>query len=232
MATKKKTTKAKNRKKVKIKQSPWIDVEPVYVPAYKQPGGTGYTQPLQQVFGEEVEPHVMFTYGRFNPPTTGHELVINKIKEDAAKQNATPMVITSHSHDHNRNPLDVNYKMGLLHKAFGDVVHPEPQKSLVDAFKLLESKGFKKATIYVGDDRLKEVNRCITGTNGKDYNIPDIKIALAGTRDSSYNTSGVSATKVREAAKNNKVDEVRSMLPDAIKDQAEAIVERINNVSK
>ena len=225
----------KKRRKVVVKQSDWVDIEPDYVPSYQRPNGAGagYSQYPAVMVGEETGDHIVFTYGRFNPPTIGHEAVVNKLKSIASEEKGTPLVITSHSQDADKNPLSPEYKISLLNKAFGDIVHPEPQHSLIDAFKLIESKGAKKATILVGSDREKEVHRAVKGTNGKDYNIPEIKIVVAGDRDSHYNdVTAASATKAREAAKDGDVEKFKSLLPVALHDDALAIMSNINNVNK
>ena len=67
---------------------------------------------LQEEKSGEV--HHVFTFGRMNPPTTGHLKLIDKVKDVAKKQNATHSVITSHSQDAKKNPLSAGQKVKHL----------------------------------------------------------------------------------------------------------------------
>ena len=66
---------------------------------------------------EAPEKHGVLAYGRMNPPTKGHEQVINKVHEVAKEHNAVHKVVLSHSHDSSKNPLpaDVKVKIGRAH---------------------------------------------------------------------------------------------------------------------
>ena len=71
---------------------------------------------------------VYFTYGRMNPPTTGHEMLIKEMIKmgDDPEIGAPVYIFTSHSEDDfpkkrprktpGKNPLSVAYKKGLLRK--------------------------------------------------------------------------------------------------------------------
>ena len=48
----------------------------------------------------------VLTFGRFNPPTSGHELLINKVIAEAKKRRADNFIFASHSQDKKKNPLD------------------------------------------------------------------------------------------------------------------------------
>ena len=75
--------------------------------------------------------HHVMTFGRMNPPTTGHLKLIDKVKEVAAKHGAGHTVITSHSQDKNKNPLSSAQKIKHLKRyspgtnfAASDKEHP------------------------------------------------------------------------------------------------------------
>ena len=40
----------------------------------------------------------VFAYGRLNPPTTGHQKLVDKIKNTATQIGGEPMLFLSHSH--------------------------------------------------------------------------------------------------------------------------------------
>ena len=58
--------------------------------------------------------HHAMTFGRMNPPTTGHLKLIDKVKDVAAKHKAGHTVVTSHSQDKNKNPLSSAQKVKHL----------------------------------------------------------------------------------------------------------------------
>ena len=60
----------------------------------------------------------VITFGRMNPPTIGHQKVVDKVKAEAKKQGAMPHVYLSHSQDAKKNPLDYKTKVGIARKAF------------------------------------------------------------------------------------------------------------------
>ena len=53
------------------------------------------------------------TFGRMNPPTVGHQKVVDKVKAEATKQGAKPYVYLSHSLDKKKNPLEYNTKLNI-----------------------------------------------------------------------------------------------------------------------
>ena len=42
---------------------------------------------------------VVFSFGRFNPPTVGHEKLANTVKMAAERLGATPRIYLSHTQD-------------------------------------------------------------------------------------------------------------------------------------
>lgn len=152
------------------------------------------------------EKHVVLTFGRMNPPHSGHQLVVDKVKSEAEKVGGEPHVYLSKSQDKKKNPLSYDVKHGFAKKAFGDVVkHTPPSGShIVGLLSHLHKQGYKHATIVAGEDRLKEYHRITSNYNGpgKDFNFKSIKVVSAGQRDPDAEDSveGVSASKMRQHA--------------------------------
>ena len=64
----------------------------------------------------EEEKTVYFTFGRMNPPTTGHEKLMNELSK---KSGSNPYkVYLSQSTDKKKNPLDFKYKVKTVRKFF------------------------------------------------------------------------------------------------------------------
>ena len=64
----------------------------------------------------EEEKTVFFTFGRMNPPTTGHEKLMNELSKKSGKN--PYRVYLSHSTDKKKNPLDFKYKVKTVRKFF------------------------------------------------------------------------------------------------------------------
>ena len=77
----------------------------------------------------------VITFGRMNPPTIGHQKVVDKVKAEAKKQGAMPHVYLSHSQDAKKNPLDYNTKIRIARKAFGPVIERSKSRTIIELLK-------------------------------------------------------------------------------------------------
>jgi len=170
--------------------------------------------------------HHVMTFGRMNPPTTGHLKVIDKVKEVAAKHNAGHTVVTSHSQDKNKNPLSTAQKIKHLKRyspgtnfAASDKEHP----SFLHHAAKLHKQGATHLHMVVGSDRVGEVKEKLNKYNGTHpsalYNFKKITVHSAGSRDpDAEGTSGISGTKMREHAKRKDVKSFRQGVPSHVSD--------------
>ena len=150
---------------------------------------------------EQSRGGVVLTFGRMNPPTVGHEKLVDKVKDVASSKRATAMVFLSHSQDKKKNPLEYEDKIRFARAAFGKIVQHAPQKTLIDILKNLESK-FTEVTLVVGSDRVNEFETLLNKYNGKEYTFDKIDVVSAGERDpDAEGVSGMSASKMRDAVK-------------------------------
>ena len=60
----------------------------------------------------------VFAFGRFNPPTIGHEKLINAVIATGQREGGDTFIYGSHSQDSRKNPLSHSEKMGYLQKMF------------------------------------------------------------------------------------------------------------------
>ena len=63
-----------------------------------------------------VEKKVVFTFGRFNPPTTGHEKLIDKVKSVAGSDEYR--IYPSQSQNQNKDPLPYAKKVAYMRRCF------------------------------------------------------------------------------------------------------------------
>ena len=175
----------------------------------------------------------VFTFGRFNPPTTGHELLINKVKEYAAGNDY--FVFPSHTVDKKgKNPLTAGQKVTLMKMMFpshnDNVILDETVRDAIKALKWLEGKGYTDAIFVVGSDRVPAF-QFIKQYNGKDYNMNTVEIKSAGQRDpDADDVTGMSASKVRQAAVEGDVKTVKSGLPDSVNKDNDFVEMYINSI--
>ena len=161
-----------------------------------------------------------FTFGRFNPPTTGHELLINKVKEFAAGNDY--FVFPSHTTDKKgKNPLTAAQKVTLMKEMYPShkdaIIFDEAIRDAIKALKWLEEKGYTDAVFVVGSDRVPAF-QFIKQYNGKDYNMNTVEIRSAGERDpDADDISGMSASKVRKAIVDGDFGVVEQALPTSVK---------------
>src|SRR6056300_255578 len=60
----------------------------------------------------------VFTFGRFNPPTTGHEKLIEKLASVAKQNSAKYFVYPSHSQNPKKDPLPHPKKIAYMRAMF------------------------------------------------------------------------------------------------------------------
>ena len=180
---------------------------------------------VQEAKSDEVH-HVM-TFGRMNPPTTGHLKLIDKVKDVAKKNNAGHTVVTSHSQDAKKNPLSAAQKIKHL-KRYSPGTHFEASNKEHPTFlhhaAKIHKKGVTHLHMVVGSDRVKEMREKLHRYNGTHegalYNFKKITVHSAGERDpDAEGDTGMSGTKMREHAKNKDMKSFRQGVPHHVSDE-------------
>lgn len=158
-------------------------------------------------------PSAVVTFGRFNPPTVGHEKLVDKIKSEAKKLGAKPFVYLSHSQDAKKNPLSYDDKVKIAKKAFGPSIVKSKARNILEVLKELDKK-FDEVTVVVGSDRVTEFERLTTKYNKREFNLDKVNVVSAGERDpDAEGVSGMSASKVRAAAEAGEYDLFKKGMP-------------------
>jgi len=173
---------------------------------------------FKQFISESVKGNkkIVTTFGRMNPPTSGHEKLVRAVKKAAKKENADASIYISHTQDAKKNPLSYKDKLYWTQKAFGNIVKKSSARTIIEVLKELDST-YSEVTIVVGSDRIKEFDTLTNKYNGRDYNFKSIKVISAGERDpDSEGVDGMSASKLRELAKNGKISNFLMGLPNKL----------------
>ena len=167
---------------------------------------------------------IVFTFGRFNPPTTGHEKLIEKVAAVAKKENADFMVFPSHSQNPKKDPLDIKTKIRFMKKMFPNyaknIIQNNKAKTAINVATLLYEMGYKECAMVVGGDRVTEFKTLLNKYNGVEgkHGLYDFKggieIHSAGERDpDAEGVTGMSASKMRAAAAANDYESFKKGLP-------------------
>ena len=167
---------------------------------------------------EATSTHIAFTFGRFNPPTIGHEKLINAVKAAAGKYR----IYVSKTHDIKKNPLDYNTKMQYLNAMFPAAnISNDKMKTILEIVVSLYDEGWENITLVVGDDRIADFDKMLNTYNGVEgkahgyYNFNSINVVSAGQRDpDAEGAEGMSASKMRSAAVANDYDSFKQGLPN------------------
>ena len=143
-------------------------------------------------------------FGRFNPPTIGHEKLLNTISQTAGK-GGQYRIYPSRSQDAKKNPLSPAEKVQYMRKMFPQhanaIIDDEGTRTIFDVLKAADAKGYSSVNIVVGSDRVKEFENLANKYNGQLYNFDKINIVSAGERNAdAEGIEGMSASKLRKAA--------------------------------
>jgi hypothetical protein len=170
----------------------------------------------------------VFTFGRFNPPTTGHEKLILKVADVAKKEGTKDYFIyPSHSQNQKKDPLPHSLKIAYMRKMFpkhSKNIVAGNERTAIEIAVSLYKKGFTNIVMVVGGDRVKEFESLLNKYNGKEarhgfYDFESIKIQSAGERDpDAEDVTGMSASKMRAAATSNDKESFMKGLPSGFKD--------------
>ena len=149
----------------------------------------------------------VFSFGRMNPPTTGHGKLIKKVISVAKKEKGIPMIYPSKTEDKKKNPLTYKTKIAVLTNVFGDIINTDTTiKTPFDVLEYLNDKKFSKVVFVVGSDRVAEFKKNMSKFVDSDLdNIKDFSVVSAGERDpDAEGVTGISGSKMREYVTNDK----------------------------
>jgi hypothetical protein len=175
----------------------------------------------KQLIKELPAKSVVFAFGRFNPPTIGHELLVKAVKKLAQQRNADHVIYASRSQDAKKNPLSVEKKvkyLKLMFKSTNFAAANDQERTFIEAAKALNKK-YKNIIMIAGSDRIAEFKRLLNTYNGKDFNFDTIEVVSAGERDpDADDATGMSASKMRSLAVKGSYSEFKKGLPSTVRD--------------
>ncbi len=179
----------------------------------KKLSGTAPAAPAQEPTVKLEPPKVEKTkgvltvaFGRFNPPTTGHQKLLDTVASSSDEDDY--IIVPSRSNDPKKNPLDAKTKVAAMKQMFPKhskkIVDDESNRTLFDVLKKAHTDGYAGVRIVGGSDRVSEFEKLTNNYNKKLYDFDNIEVTSAGDRDpDSDNVEGMSASKQRKAAAEN-----------------------------
>ncbi|AIX39029.1 cytitidyltransferase [Synechococcus phage ACG-2014b] len=187
------------------------------------------TTPTQSAGGEETadgegkvdQGTISITFGRFNPPTVGHEKLLDKVAREAKSSGGEYRIYPSRSEDPKKNPLDAGTKVKYMRLAYPDhsnaIVDNADMRTIFDVLTALDADGYSSVNIVVGGDRVSEFNSLAAKYNGDLYTFDEIKVVSAGDRDpDAEGVEGMSASKMRKAAVEGDYDTFNQGIPESL----------------
>ena len=166
---------------------------------------------------------IAITFGRFNPPTIGHEKLINKV----VRADRNYKIYISRSEDSKKNPLSAREKLSFMKKMFPQYarnIEINTTNMILDLATMLYNKGHNILKFVVGSDRVREFDTILKKYNDQKnrhgyYNFKTIDVISAGERDpDAEGASGMSASKMRDAAQKGDVASFKRGLPSQFRD--------------
>jgi hypothetical protein len=189
-------------------------------PPQEQPQGQQEAPPEEEQ--QEDKGTLTIAFGRFNPPTTGHEKLLDTVANIADK--GEYRIYPSRSNDPKKNPLDPDTKITMMRRMYpkhGErIVNDAGSKTIFDVLKQAHADGYSGVNIVVGSDRQAEFQKLATKYNGDLYDFKNLNIVSAGERDpDAEDVTGMSASKLRKAAAEGDFETFRKGTPKSLDDK-------------
>ena len=180
-------------------------------------------------FLEAKQKTAVFSFGRLNPPTTGHQKLLQKIIQTSKQMAGYACLYVSHSQDPKRNPLSAKQKVTYVKKMFPKearqikVKEDSSIRNAIDVATTLNGH-YENLVMVVGSDRVKDFKTLLNKYNGVEsrhgyYKYDNIQIVSAGERDpDAEGVAGMSASKMRAAAASGDYESFSLGLPNNFND--------------
>jgi len=179
------------------------------------------TSATQEPVDGETSDTLTVAFGRFNPPTVGHEKLLKAARK--ASQGGDLKIYPSRTQDPKKNPLDPDMKISFMKKMFPDfdenIINDSEMKSIFNVLIAASEEGYANVNIVVGSDRQAEFENLAQKYNGDLYQFDLIRVISAGMRDAdAEGVEGMSASKMRKAVIEDDFDSFRRGTPKTLDD--------------
>ncbi len=178
---------------------------------------------------------VVAAFGRMSPPTIGHGLLVKKVIDTAKANHCDHVIYLSKTQDPKKNPLDVDTKVKWAKQMFPRVNIKAANSDIQTFIDMAAALNTVYSVLYLvaGSDRVPEYQKLLDKYNGTEFHYEKILVVSAGERDPDADgASGMSATKMREAAKNNDLSSFKKGLPEHMSSSAQRMMDDVRKGMK
>ena len=228
--------KEKNLSQTTSAPAPKAEPAPQKTVPQQEPKGEGEAQFDGPPEVEKTKGTLTVAFGRFNPPTTGHEKLLDTVA--TSSDDGDYVIVPSRSQDKKKNPLDADSKVEVMKQMFpnhsGKIVNDPANRTIFDVLKKAHTDGYSGVRIVGGADRQKEFDKLVNTYNGKMYQFDKVEVRSAGDRDPDGDgLEGMSASKQRKYAADNDFKGFLQGVPTAMnKDMAKQLFSNIRRGMK
>jgi hypothetical protein len=168
--------------------------------------------------------NIVFTFGRMNPPTKGHERLVTKVVETARSLTADHIVFISQTINPKTDPLDWNFKLRVCESAFRGV-NISKDSTIRSPYLAVErlSETYNNVTMVVGSDQVNEFRKGFANLAER-LGIEFFVISAGNRIDESDGIEGISASKMRQYARANNKEAFFNGLPGALNENIKELV--------
>jgi hypothetical protein len=212
-----------------VQQVPQEQIPQEQIPVDQQPAPEQQvaqeTPPSSYLPVEKTKGTLTIAFGRFNPPTVGHQQLMDTAAMAAMEDGGDYLIVPSRSQDKKKNPLDPDTKISYMRRMFPDhserIVNDPNFRTIFDVLKKAHNDGYANVRIVGGADRVKEFERLSNDYNGQLYQFDGIEVTSSGDRDPDSNkgVEGVSASRLRLAAAEGDFMTFRAGLPKGVRNK-------------
>jgi len=186
--------------------------------------------------GEESKDNTLtIVFGRFNPPTAGHEKLLSVAEKIAV--GGELKIYPSRTQDDKKNPLDPDMKVSYMRKMFPkfkeQIINDAEMKSIFDVLTTAD-QNYANVNIVVGADRQGEFENLSQKYNKDLYDFDLIRVVSAGPRDAdAEGIEGVSSSKQRKAVMDDDFESFKKGTPKGLSDgDSQALFDAVRNGMK
>ena len=215
------TTSAKDETPAQVMQKKRQEDDLAGAPLQQKDDPEGPVEPedLTPPRNERTKGTLTIAFGRFNPPTTGHEKLLDTVA--SSSDDGDYVIVPSRSQDKKKNPLDADQKVGVMRQMFPNhsekIVNDPQNRTIFDVLKKAHNDGYTNVRMVVGADRQKEFDKLTNNYNGLKYDFDKVEVRSAGDRDpDGEGVEGMSASKQRKYAAENDFENFLKGVPSAM----------------
>ena len=177
---------------------------------------------LKELFlREDDRATAVFAFGRFNPPTIGHQKLLDKVIAMTKQVNGKGYIFLSHKQNNKTDPLTFREKQDYLKMFYPNIeIGNANANTIIKALQEIQSQGRTRIVMVAGSDRVAEFQKLLNQYNGKPdkqgndlYKFDSIDVVSAGERDPDQEgAAGASASKARDLANKGQEQEFNKIV--------------------